>query len=116
MSSGNDAGGPRGGVEVIKAFQYAYYVTRSATAAQAFQAPAARRTTADKLQGFINAVPAGTTHCVAITDRGAGLFAVTINEMVPGQPPNLFYQLVQTADVGDKTLITSVIKDPTGGK
>ncbi|MBJ7287554.1 hypothetical protein [Williamsia sp.] len=116
VSSGNDAGGPRGGVEVIKAFQFAYYVTRSAAAAQAFQAPSARRTTVTKLQGFINAVPVGTTHCVAITDRGAGLWAVTVNEMVPGQPPNLFYQLAKTADVGDKTVITSVAKDPIEGK
>ncbi|MBE7190355.1 hypothetical protein [Jatrophihabitans endophyticus] len=117
MSFGRDAGGDRGGAQVIKKFDYAYYVTRSGAAARAVVTPTARVGDAAALQDYIDhQLPAGTTHCLQITDRGDGLFAVTLAETRPGQQPTLLYQLVRTVDLGGRTFITAIDTDPAKGK
>lgn len=60
---GNGAGGRDTGPAVIQAFEHAYYVERSATAAASLMVlprPVA------EIQSFIDAVPAGTEHCVTV--------------------------------------------------
>lgn len=116
VSFGRDSGGTRGGVEVIKFFDFAYYVTRSGTAARTVVAPTGAVGDAARLQSFIDKVPAGTTHCLQITDRGRGLYAVTVAVTEPSKQPELVFQLINTADVGDRTVITSIAPDPAKGK
>ena len=114
--SGNTDGSGPGGVEAIKHFDFAYYVTRSGAAARTAVAPTAQVGNAATLQRFIDKLPPATAHCLLITDRGEGLYAVTLAQTSPGTPTQLFFQLVQTADVGDRTLIVSIVTDARKGK
>lgn len=114
--SGNTDGGGRGGMEAIKHFDFAYYVTRSGAAARSTVAPDGQVGTAAALQASIDKLAPNTTHCLLITDRGQGLFAVTLAQTTPGTPPELFYQLVQTVDAPDRSVIVSIVPDARKGK
>lgn len=60
---GNDSGGRDTGPAVIQAFEYAYYVERSGEAvADLMVMPSPT----SEIQGWIDAVPAGTEHCVTV--------------------------------------------------
>lgn len=111
VTVGNDAGDQTSGPGVIKAFDYAYYVRRSGEAARAVATPNGVGTTAD-LQKSIDTRPAGTRHCLRITDRGTGLYAVTLTETQPDQAqPTVYRQLIQTVQANGKTWIASISKD-----
>lgn len=111
VTVGNDEGDQTSGPGVIKAFDYAYYVRRSGAAARAVATPNGVGTTAD-LQKSIDTRPAGTTHCLRITDRGTGLYAVTLTETQPDQAqPTVYRQLIQTVQANGKTWIASISKD-----
>ncbi|WP_176455971.1 hypothetical protein [Gordonia sp. IITR100] len=111
VTVGNDEGDQTSGPGVIKAFDYAYYVRRSGEAARAVATPNGVGTTAD-LQKSIDARPAGTSHCLRITDRGTGLYAVTLTETQPDQAqPTVYRQLIQTVQANGKTWIASISKD-----
>ncbi|MGB6244612.1 hypothetical protein [Gordonia sp. (in: high G+C Gram-positive bacteria)] len=101
---GDQASGPG----VISAFNYAYYVERDANAARAVTV---KNTVSPDLQKYIDGTPEGTTHCLTITSRGDGLWAVQIALTAPGQQPDLIKQLVQTTEVGGRFWITSFTKD-----
>ncbi|MGW4482090.1 hypothetical protein [Rhodococcus triatomae] len=60
---GNGPGGRDTGPTVIQAFEHAYYVQRSAAAAASLMVLPRPVT---EIQSFIDAVPAGTEHCVTI--------------------------------------------------
>ncbi|NED66292.1 hypothetical protein G3I15_35735, partial [Streptomyces sp. SID10244] len=87
VTVGNDVGDQRSGPGVIKAFDYAYYVLRSSAQARAVATPNGVGTT-QALQASIDALPAETRHCLTITDRGNGSFAVQLTQSPPdgGQP------------------------------
>lgn len=111
VTVGNDEGDQTSGPGVIKAFDYAYYVRRSGEAARAVATPNGVGTTAD-LQKSIDTRPAGTSHCLRITDRGTGLYAVTLTETQPDQAqPTVYRQLIQTVQANGKTWIASISKD-----
>lgn len=113
VTTGRDAGGTVGGAEVIKAFEYAYYVKRSGTAARELVAPLGKPNRADQMQAFIDRLDPDTLHCVKITDRGNGLWAVELTELLPrGGEPITYHQLIQTIDANGRTFINSIVKDP----
>lgn len=113
VTVGNDAGDQRSGPGVIKAFDHAYYVERSGAAARAVATPNGVGTT-QALQASIDAIPADTRHCLTITDRGNGLFAVQLTQTPPdGGQPTVYRQLIQTVQAGGKTWISSIRKDTT---
>lgn len=113
VSTGRDPGGTTSGPAVIKAFEHAYYVGRNGAKARSYGTELARMGTAASMQAFIDTqLPPGTTYCTRITDRGAGLFSLELSEIPPGGgEPLLIRQLVQTAEVEGRTLITAITKD-----
>lgn len=107
---GNGSGGTDSGPAVIFAFQYAYYVQRSAELARALVAQNASVPTDAEIQQGIDSVPVGTTHCVAINPGAfADQYRVVVTEHRPGRTPVSYNpQLVSVADEGGRTLITSI--------
>ncbi|MBC7302467.1 MAG: hypothetical protein H5T78_16180, partial [Nocardia sp.] len=61
------------------------------------------------IQAGIDSTPVGTTHCVEITPGAfAGQYLVKITAFRPDSAPSTYTpQLVGTAQIGTKTLITS---------
>lgn len=113
VTTGRDAGGTVGGAQVIKAFDYGYYVQRSGTDARSLVAGGAPVGSAEKLQAAIDQLPVGTTHCLQITDRGNGTWGVVLTQQAPGDAqPVVFHQQVQTVDAGGRTWIFSIEEDP----
>lgn len=113
VTTGRDAGGTVGGPEVIKAFEYAYYVQRSGAKAREQVAPLGKPGSAEQMQASIDRLDPATLHCVKIADRGNGLFAVELTELPPrGGDPIIYHQLIQTIDSNGRTFINSVVKDP----
>ena len=108
--TGNDPGDQASGPGVIKAFQYAYYTRRSATAALAVTAPSARLNSVT-MQTFIDKRPIETGYCLTITDRGAGLYALKLTETTPGTAPEVYRQLIETTRASGKTWITAIKSD-----
>lgn len=113
VTTGRDRGDTSSGPAVIKAFEYAYYVERDGRKARSFGTELARVPTAEQIQDGINQqIEIGTTHCLAITDRGNGLFGVELTVVAPGGvEPQVLRQLIQTAQVDGRTLITAITKD-----
>ncbi|WP_410872445.1 hypothetical protein [Nocardia sp. A7] len=109
MVRGNGAGGNESGIAAILAFQHAYYVARSGDQARTLVAPDAVVPSAAAIQAGIDSTPVGTTHCVEITPGAfAGQYLVKITAFRPDSAPSTYTpQLVGTAEVGNKTLITS---------
>ncbi|WP_280496925.1 hypothetical protein, partial [Nocardia farcinica] len=110
---GNGVGGTDSGPAAIFAFQYAYYVQRSAELARAVVAPDAAVPTVAEIQRGIDSVPADTIHCVTISP-GAGVdqYRVVITEYRPGQAPVSYNpQVVSVATSTDRTLITAIAAD-----
>lgn len=115
VTTGRDAGGTTSGPAAIKAFEYAYYVRRSGPAAREVVAPLARVPSAEEIDtGIKTAVAVGTGHCLKITDRNDGLWGVELTVLPPGgTEPSVLHQLIQTAVIDGRTLITAITKDTT---
>ena len=114
VTTGRDAGGTDSGPGVIKAFDYAYYVDRSGEKARSLVTPTGKTGTAQQIQAGIDRVDPKTLHCLKITDKGAGLYAVELSEIAPrGGETNVFHQLVQTSTDAGRTWIVSIEKDPS---
>ncbi|MEV0246695.1 hypothetical protein AB0H76_08920 [Nocardia sp. NPDC050712] len=107
---GNGVGGVDSGPGAIFAFQYAFYVERSAEKAHALVASDAAVSSVAALQQGIDSVPAGTTHCVAVTESAfVGQYIVVVTEHRPdGGAFTYNAQLVVTERNGGKTLITAI--------
>ncbi|WP_249146204.1 hypothetical protein [Gordonia sp. SCSIO 19800] len=110
VTTGNDSGDQESGPGVIKAFDYAYYVDRSGERARAVATPTGVGST-QALQASIDGLPPDTGHCLRITDRGNGLYAVQLTETRPGEQPIVYPQLIQTVQADGKTWIASIKKD-----
>ncbi|MEV6140480.1 hypothetical protein AB0L63_31460 [Nocardia sp. NPDC051990] len=78
---------------VIAAFEYAYYAQRSAEAALRFVAPEAGLAP-EALAAGIASIPAGTTHCVAITPIADGAAEVHLAERHPDGQRVDYLQLI----------------------
>ncbi|MGW5570652.1 hypothetical protein ACWEVD_05570 [Nocardia thailandica] len=107
---GSGPGGTDSGVAAILAFQYAYYVARSGDQAHTLAAPDATIPAGAEIQRGIDTIPIGTSHCLSITPTAtAGQYRVVITEFRPDSAPRIYNaQLVGTAKVNGKTLITSI--------
>ncbi|MEV6276867.1 hypothetical protein [Nocardia sp. NPDC051832] len=107
---GNGVGGVDSGPGAIFAFQYAFYVDRSAEKARVHLAPDAAVSSVEAMQQGIDSVPAGTTHCVAVTESAfVGQYIVVVTEHRPdGHAFTYNAQLVVTERNGGKTLITAI--------
>lgn len=107
---GNGIGSFDSGPAAIFAFQHAYYVARSGEQARATATATAAVPTADAIQQGIDSIPAGTTHCLAITPGAfAGQYVVVITEYRPGHGPIAYNpQIVSTAKEGSRTLISAI--------
>ncbi|MDL9936535.1 hypothetical protein QSJ18_07255 [Gordonia sp. ABSL1-1] len=104
--TGRDQGDQTSGAGVIKAFNYAYYVMRSARSAK----PLAPKATNDvaSLQSYIDQIPPGTTHCVKITQLGPDRYAVDLTEFPPGSAPVVYPQLITTEKRNGRMYITAI--------
>ncbi|MFD3702417.1 hypothetical protein ACFWUP_04665 [Nocardia sp. NPDC058658] len=109
MIRGNGEGGTESGIAAILAFQHAYYVARSGDQARTLVASDAAAPSAAAIQAGIDSTPVGTTHCVEITPGAfEGQYLVKITAFRPDSAPSTYTpQLVGTAEIGNKTLITS---------
>ncbi|WP_280467967.1 hypothetical protein [Nocardia cyriacigeorgica] len=107
---GNAAGGDDSGPAAIFAFQHAFYVARSGEQARTVVAPGAAVPSAPDIQRGIDSVPVGTTHCLTISPGAfVGQYTVVITEHRPQAAPTTYNaQLVTTAEVGGRTLITGI--------
>ncbi len=109
---GNGVGGFDSGPAVIFAFQHAYYVERSGEQVRATTTADAAVQAADAIQRGIDSIPAGTTHCVAISPAAfAGQYIVVVTEYRPGQQPVTYNpQIVTTTKDGERTLISAIAR------
>lgn len=108
--SGTAPGGTSDGPDAILAFERAYYVQRSGSAARAVVADDAQVTSAEEIQRGIDKIPVGTRYCVEIT-RGSSdgtQWEVRLTEQEPGKPLRTFTQIVTTRTVSDRTLIVAI--------
>ncbi|MEV6137456.1 hypothetical protein AB0L63_15590 [Nocardia sp. NPDC051990] len=104
-----EPGGTDSGPAAILAFQYAYYVERSAEQVRAVVAPDSNISSATVIQHGIDTIPLGTTHCVRIQTVTDNRYSVEVTEYRPGGAPATYnMQTVTTAVVDGRTLIASI--------
>ncbi|MFI5501094.1 hypothetical protein ACIA5E_18705 [Nocardia asteroides] len=112
--TGFGPGDTTSGPGAILGFNYAYYVQRSAEQARRFLTTDALVGPGDRLQAGIDAVPAGTRHCVTISPLvrvgDADLWAVTVTEYHPTTEPFAPRQIITTRTLGAATLISSIAR------
>ncbi|MEV0297054.1 hypothetical protein [Nocardia sp. NPDC050710] len=106
--SGNGKGSPASAPEVILALEYAYYVDRAADAVRRLLAPDGRFGADAEIQAGIDAVPAGTKHCVSITAAGIDRWAVVLTEKRPDGSTVVHAQTISTTQREDRALIVAV--------
>ncbi len=106
---GADIGGTATGPDAIMWFQHAFYVERSAERALEVVAPEAGVSPASVIQRGIESVPLGTDYCVRVVTLDDSRYSVEVTERRPGMVPATYdKQLVTTAVVGGRTLITGI--------
>lgn len=118
--SGTDPGGTSSGPDAILAFERAYYVQRSGSAARAVVTDDATVASADSgpsafpaaesIQRGINQVPVGTRYCVQVTrgNNDGSQWEVRLTQQKPGEQPHTFTQIVTTRTISDRTLIAAI--------
>lgn len=106
---GAEAGSTDSGPEAIMWFQHAYYVERSAARALEVVAPGAAVSPEPVIARGIASVPRGTEYCVRVVTMAPDRYSVEVTERRPGAAPATYgRQLVTTAVVGGRTLITGI--------
>jgi len=105
---GNGTGSIMSGPDVILAFQRAYYGLRDGSQARAVVAPDASVPPADVIQAGISTIPTGTTYCVTITPLTQDRWTVTVTESHPDTTTRSFAEVVTTAQINGRALITSI--------
>ncbi|MEE3851891.1 hypothetical protein VZC37_16225 [Gordonia sp. LSe1-13] len=112
VTTGNGPGDQQSGPGAILAFNYGYYVTRSAREAREAALPNAVNTE-DDLQNFIDTqVARGTEHCLEITELEPGTYAVDLTETPPGPGAEsvVYPQIITTVERDGQTYIASIKK------
>ncbi|MBF6339739.1 hypothetical protein IU450_28190 [Nocardia abscessus] len=94
---------------VIAAFEHAYYVKRDAEAALRLVAPEAGLAP-EALAAGIASIPAGTTHCVAITPIADGVADVHVVQRHPDGQRVDYLQLINVRHDGVGVVITNIQK------
>ncbi|MFX0576010.1 hypothetical protein [Nocardia nepalensis] len=105
---GNGTGSTASGPDVILAFQYAYYVSRSGSDARALTSPEAGVSAVQLIDAGIKSIPLGTQHCVLITSMLDGRFDVVITEIRPDSTVRTYRQFVSVAPREGITVITKI--------
>ncbi|MEV6096182.1 hypothetical protein [Nocardia sp. NPDC051981] len=103
------SGDPASVTGVIAAFEYAYYQQRSADAALALVTPEAG-ITRDPLTAGIASIPAGTTHCVAITPIADATANVHLVELHPDHTRTDYLQVINLRRTPAGLLIDNIQK------
>ncbi|MFC8045930.1 hypothetical protein [Nocardia sp. NPDC057353] len=109
---GNGLGSTETGPEAVLAFQHAYYVTRSGTAARAVTTPDAAVSSVEVIDAGIASVPPNTQHCVLITQMADGRFDVVITEARPDGAVRTYRQFV-TVTVWEGRVVIAAIARPS---
>ncbi|MFE3757946.1 hypothetical protein ACFXO9_26865 [Nocardia tengchongensis] len=94
---------------VIAAFEYAYYQQRSPDAALALVTPETG-ITRDPLTAGITSIPAGTTHCVAITPIADTTANVHLVELHPDHTRTDYLQVINLRRTPEGLLINNIQK------
>ncbi|MBY4130213.1 hypothetical protein HQO83_17600 [Rhodococcus fascians] len=106
------AGDQNSGPGVIAAFEHAYYVQRSGTAAHALVSPnaptSAPFTVEANLDAGIATVPAGTTYCLDIDPLRTGSYTLTLTESGPNGPGTQYRQRITTDQVDGRYVIAAI--------
>jgi hypothetical protein len=105
----DSAGNTHSVAGVIAAFEHAYYVQRSAEAAMRFVAPEAGLV-AEALAAGIASIPAGTTHCVAITPITDSAAEVHVVQQHPDGQRVDYLQLINLRHDPAGVVITNIQK------
>lgn len=111
--TGNGPGDTESTAGVVLAFQYAYYVERSADAAFRFTAADSAFRNKSKLQEGIDSVPTGTLHCLKITPKGDTSATVEVTESRPGVAPQVF-RLEAVTSRGDDGVRLKSLRESKG--
>ncbi|MEV2219171.1 hypothetical protein AB0E01_04765 [Nocardia vinacea] len=105
---GNGTGSTESGPDVILAFQYAYYVTRSGADARALTTADAAVSSVALIDAGIKSIPPGTQHCVMITPMPDGRFDAVITEFRLDATVRTYRQFVTVAPHEGSTVITKI--------
>ncbi|WP_330250375.1 hypothetical protein OG874_29590 [Nocardia sp. NBC_00565] len=105
---GNGTGSTKSGPDVILAFQYAYYVTRSGADARTLTSPDAGVAAVALIDAGIKSIPPGTQHCVLITPMADGRFDVVITEIRADSTVRTYRQFVSVAPREGIIVITKI--------
>ncbi|WP_405179777.1 hypothetical protein OG225_39620 [Nocardia sp. NBC_01377] len=110
VSVGNGPGDTSSGPSAILGFQHAFYVERSGEGVRRYVAPDAENiSSADIIQGAItDQIPAGTTHCLRITEVASDTFDVDLTEHRPDGTTTVYRQTVSTVDRDGRILIFAI--------
>ncbi|AWH94384.1 hypothetical protein [Dietzia psychralcaliphila] len=90
-------------LETVLAFDYAYYVDRSAEKAFEAVSPSSRMTREQLRADGVDRVPEGTTHCVEALELSPTLLEVSLTESPPDAEPVVMRQRVRVAENPDGT-------------
>ncbi len=114
VTVGDGAGDTDSGPGAILGFQHAFYVERSGARVREFVAPDSPAiSSADTIQQAIDKqIPAGTRHCVQITERAADTFDVDLTERRPDGTTTVYKQTVTTVDRLGKTVLWMIVDRP----
>ncbi|WP_433672533.1 hypothetical protein ACQP06_13545 [Nocardia sp. CA-136227] len=107
--SGAGAGNLNSGPGVIMRLEYAWYVLRDAAAVRSVLSADARVAPEQATRDAISATPAGTQHCVTITEADADRWNVNVDEKHPDGTQTSWQQVITTATRDGRTTITSII-------
>ena len=111
VSTGRGPGNQSSGVEVIRAFNWAYYQWRNASAARAMVSADGKVGSVIGMQAAIDVLTPGLRYCLAITDEGDNTFGVQITEIPPNDgQQRVIKQDVHTENIGGRYWITSFAK------
>ncbi len=105
---GSGTGGTDSGPGAVMAFETAYYVTRSGTAARAVTTPDANVPAAETIQAGIDTIPAGTGFCVLVAPAGPNSWHVDLTETRRDRARVVYRQTVTTTVVDGRVLITGI--------
>ncbi|MFR9749410.1 hypothetical protein ACL02S_00085 [Nocardia sp. 004] len=114
LISGAEPGGTTSGSDAIFAFEYAYYVQRSGTAARALVADDSPDIASSEMiqRGIDEQLPVGSRYCVWITPDGRpDTWDVEVTQEHPNGQRMLYRQDIATRSIAGGTLITGLTSE-----
>ncbi|MGW5386818.1 hypothetical protein [Nocardia sp. NPDC003963] len=107
VTVGDGVGDTTSGAGAVLGFQHQFYVERSGAGARQFvAADSPTISDAATIQDAIDThIPAGTEHCVRITERAPASFDVDLTELQPDGKRTVYKQTVTTVERDGKTVL-----------